>query len=487
MFLSSAPQRRYLKESKMASTSSKEEDGSFANNVTPGTGSIDELDWQGTKSYLNESCHHLFENKLLCDVEFVVGSGADTEKIPAHKLILAARSAVFFAMFSEKWSAESSEINVEDVEPAAFKQMLKFLYSDKINLSLETVTAIIYVAEKYAITALKNRCSDFLSINLCTENACNILITSRHFNMDKVVNDSLYIIAKNTELALKAEDFVNIDLETLCLILERSDLRINEIVLFEAVDRWAEEACIKNNRSVSVTHKRQFLKNALFLIRFPVMKPEEFLSKVATSGLLSSEEEVSVLRLFTMSSKTRDCRFSTIPRRSFLVINRFQHEVTGGRFGLSKPATYHTIGFSVTRTIKVIGVGLYGTAKVKYNVEIILQETINSDLKSYKDKLILTGTHYCSDKIFRIFFPEPIEVDPKKCPYRLRAKIKGSYSMYGSGGIQNETTISKTSDNEGETVTISFSNIDSVTIKESDRGFLSNVTCGQIPELLFEL
>lgn len=59
--------------------------------------------------------------------------------------------------------------------------------------------------------------------------------------------------------------------------------------------------------------------------------------------------------------------------------------------------------------------------------------------------------------------------------------------MYGSGGIQNETTISKTSDNEGETVTISFSNIDSVTIKESDRGFLSNVTCGQIPELLFEL
>lgn len=100
-------------------------------------------------------------------------------------------------------------------------------------------------------------------------------------------------IDKHTVDALAAEGFLDIDHDTLCMVLERDTLRIREVVLFNAVVRWAEAECIRQNMPNNPDNQRSHLKRALTLIRFPLMSVEEFASEVAQSGILTDREVVS--------------------------------------------------------------------------------------------------------------------------------------------------------------------------------------------------
>lgn len=81
--------------------------------------------WQATKSSLKERFAFLFNNELLSDVRFIVGKGRQAQRIPAHKFVLAAGSAVFDAMFNGGMATTSTEIELPDVEPAAFLSLLR--------------------------------------------------------------------------------------------------------------------------------------------------------------------------------------------------------------------------------------------------------------------------------------------------------------------------------------------------------------------------
>ena len=88
--------------------------------------------WQATKTSLKERFAFLFNSELLSDVRFVLGKGraasaaaGGPQRIPAHRFVLAAGSAVFDAMFNGGMATTSAEIELPDVEPAAFLALLR--------------------------------------------------------------------------------------------------------------------------------------------------------------------------------------------------------------------------------------------------------------------------------------------------------------------------------------------------------------------------
>ena len=70
-----------------------------------------------------------------------------------HFPVLSVGSAVFDAMFNSTLATEEDEITIPDVEPAAFLSLLKFLYSDEVQIGPETVMTTLYTAKKYAVPA----------------------------------------------------------------------------------------------------------------------------------------------------------------------------------------------------------------------------------------------------------------------------------------------------------------------------------------------
>ncbi|TVU05011.1 hypothetical protein EJB05_48158, partial [Eragrostis curvula] len=71
----------------------------------------------------------LLKDKVGTDVSFIVKD----ETIPAHRVVLAARSPVFKAqLFASMTDATSSSILLEDIEPVTFKAMLWFMYMNEL-------------------------------------------------------------------------------------------------------------------------------------------------------------------------------------------------------------------------------------------------------------------------------------------------------------------------------------------------------------------
>nr|KAF6400458.1 BTB domain containing 2 [Rousettus aegyptiacus] len=67
-------------------------------------------------------------------------------------------------MFNGGMATTSAEIELPDVEPAAFLALLKFLYSDEVQIGPETVMTTLYTAKKYAVPALEAHCVEFLQV-----------------------------------------------------------------------------------------------------------------------------------------------------------------------------------------------------------------------------------------------------------------------------------------------------------------------------------
>lgn len=84
-----------------------------------------EYNWQATKTTVKERFAFVFNTETLCDVHFIVGRDNTRQHIPAHKFVLSVGSAVFDAMFNGTLATHAEEIDLPDVEPAAFLALLK--------------------------------------------------------------------------------------------------------------------------------------------------------------------------------------------------------------------------------------------------------------------------------------------------------------------------------------------------------------------------
>ena len=87
----------------------------------------------------------LLNDETLSDVTFVVGDA----RIPAHRVILEARSQYFRAMLSSGFregqepaykrartsgQEEAADITIGDTTPEAFRALLRYLYTDELRL-----------------------------------------------------------------------------------------------------------------------------------------------------------------------------------------------------------------------------------------------------------------------------------------------------------------------------------------------------------------
>lgn len=105
------------------------------------------------------------------DVKFTFGlnDNGSAIQIEAHKILLAAGSDVFRAIFYGKLK-EAGEIHTTDVSDAAFKEFLQYFYKNKLKLSAENIVEVMYLGQKYNVPKCVEDCADILKRTLNDEN-----------------------------------------------------------------------------------------------------------------------------------------------------------------------------------------------------------------------------------------------------------------------------------------------------------------------------
>uniref|UniRef100_A0A8C4WYP3 Speckle type BTB/POZ protein like n=1 Tax=Eptatretus burgeri TaxID=7764 RepID=A0A8C4WYP3_EPTBU len=124
----------------------------------------------------------------------------------AHKAILAARSAVFNAMFKhEMEETKKNRVEIKDVEPEVFKEMLRFVYTGRAPNLEKMADDLLAAADKYALDRLKVMCEEALCVNLSVENVADTLILADLHSAEQLRAHSIDFINRCVCLAAYAK------------------------------------------------------------------------------------------------------------------------------------------------------------------------------------------------------------------------------------------------------------------------------------------
>ncbi|XP_065205289.1 speckle-type POZ protein B-like isoform X1 [Planococcus citri] len=152
---------------------------------------------------LPENLASLCENQEFTDVILSV-NGKD---FSAHKVVLAACSPVFHAMFKHNTKENQlNRIDIEDINEVVVGEMLKYIYTGKCA-NLETLAVellaveLLAVADKYDLYQLKMMCAKTLLEGLSVENAASVLALADMHAVKELKNKVIkFIVSKPTEV-----------------------------------------------------------------------------------------------------------------------------------------------------------------------------------------------------------------------------------------------------------------------------------------------
>ncbi|KAG5677275.1 hypothetical protein PVAND_007045 [Polypedilum vanderplanki] len=265
---------------------------------------------------LSEDFSKLYLSANYSDVTFIV----EDEKIFGHKVILAARSDYFRAMFYSGLSESTkAEIQLKEIKKDSFKILLKYIYSGKINLKMLTsqmslILDLLGLVNLFGYNELKDEISTFLKNSLKLSNVCNILDASRLYELTSLTNMCYSFIDKNAEELLTHETFKYLYKDSLILLLARDSFYADEVQIFKAVSQW-----IDANSDLKPEEIKEVVNN----IRLPLISTIDLLEVVRSTGILDADTILDAIQV-REQSKFR------LPHRGRLYI---EEDVATNKYG----------------------------------------------------------------------------------------------------------------------------------------------------------
>ena len=282
------------------------------------------------------------------DVTFIIGK--NQTEFRTNRLLLAFISDVFGAMlFGPMQEGKSqSVITIDDVDATGFKSVLNFASSDDPKITIENVVSVKSICRKYDISDLAAECDEYFESCINAKTICILLDQSIKFKLDDYVQKCIE--------KLKVIDIVNSDgftkmrPETMCTLLQCDCLKGKEEDLWEAVLKWAETQskglrsrindidceppakrrklnAVNSNDNAADNRRLELLRGVSHYIRFGLMDSTYFVERVESTGCLSKDEVLAVLKYIAMKENNPNyqCnKFSTKPRTNALPLHKIE-------------------------------------------------------------------------------------------------------------------------------------------------------------------
>ena len=440
--------------------------------------SVAEGNWQTTRPTIRERTKFIFNNDRFSDVKFAVpkanGESESKQVIPAHKFVLSISSPVFEAMFYGELAETRDSIELPDCEYESLLELFRYMYSDEVNLSGSNVMGVLYLAKKYMVPSLADKCTEYLQENLDPSNVFSILPSSQIYEEKDLVDRCWKVIDKQTGEAVKSDGFATIERSLLEAVVIRDTLMIEEIELFKAVDLWATKECERQGLEADGETKRRILGEEIIKdIRFPTMKQEDFASGVLDSEILRKKEIVDIIKHLNSVSKSKLGFPETKRSRCSGDIQRccrFGSLTTNSRSYTGKA---DAINVSVDKDIALHGVCFFGSENGTYSVDLTVNELKHGSVLISKSGQFTSELLQCEIGNywgFKLLFDTKF-VLKKNTTYYIWAIIIGPVSSRGENGVSSI---------QCSDVTFTFK-------KAEDPFNRTDVRIGQFPELLFSL
>uniref|UniRef100_A0A8I5NLA4 Kelch like family member 2 n=1 Tax=Papio anubis TaxID=9555 RepID=A0A8I5NLA4_PAPAN len=232
--------------------------------------------WHMKKAF--KVMNELRSQNLLCDVTIV----AEDMEISAHRVVLAACSPYFHAMFTGEMSeSRAKRVRIKEVDGWTLRMLIDYVYTAEIQVTEENVQVLLPAAGLLQLQDVKKTCCEFLESQLHPVNCLGIrAFADMHACTDLLNKANTYAEQHFTDVVL-SEEFLNLGIEQVCSLISSDKLTISS-----EEKRVEEEALVKNSSACKdylieamkyhllPTEQRILMKSVRTRLRTPMNLPK---------------------------------------------------------------------------------------------------------------------------------------------------------------------------------------------------------------------
>ncbi|XP_062972512.1 kelch-like protein 40 [Elgaria multicarinata webbii] len=231
---------------------------------------------------------------------------AKGKEFPCHRLVLAACSPYFRAMFlSDMEESKKKEISLEEVDPEVLGKILHYIYTSELEITEQNVQDIFSVANMFQIPSIFTVCVSFLQKRLCLSNCLAIFRLGLMLDCARLAVAARDFICDRFALISRDEEFCQLSPDELIAIISSDSLNVEkEESVFEAVMKWATA---KERES-----RVQALPVVFESIRFRLMDKGYFRDQVEKHAVIKSSPEL--LKKIQMVKDAHEGKFTVVKK-----------------------------------------------------------------------------------------------------------------------------------------------------------------------------
>lgn len=186
-------------------------------------------------------CRQLFKN-ILDDgrySDFTVTVGP--QDFHLHKVILTSFSPFFNSLLSSNMvEARENKLTLQDIDPAAFHDLIQMLYVGNDGISCEHIEDIFKISSLMCLDYIKEKCSKYIIERICLDNCVGVWKIGKSYDDKDMKSAACEIISANLVYVIRQDEFLSlckIDILEIINLVDRKE-GYKEAAL-SGILRWA--------------------------------------------------------------------------------------------------------------------------------------------------------------------------------------------------------------------------------------------------------
>lgn len=209
---------------------------------------------------LLKQLNNLRQEKVFTDATLCV----QHEEIYCHRIILAASSPYFRAMFSHNLrEGRDFRVSFQEVSPWTMKRIIDYVYTGNLEITTENAQELLSAGSLFEFPAIVAACCDFLKQQLHISNCLGIEEFAMIHSCKKLQDEAHKFVLENFSSVLECDEFLHLSLNRLKDYIASDWIEVQvEDTVYEAVMKWI---------NYDIDERRSDLLELLEEVRLPVV------------------------------------------------------------------------------------------------------------------------------------------------------------------------------------------------------------------------